>query len=196
METQSRKLAFTNAFGVLGYLFGFGLWAWAAIIYLAPVITSDYFENMVISDPSPEQTITTPASGEMPFAVVILALLVTAAVLAMTVVAIVRAPSRLAKTGKDITTKAAASTIPLVQRGRKLPEKEKSVLTAKLVKVFKLLIVTLPVLASFIGLAVDLALPFELVIFINCSLAIMSILWFGLQYILAQALGIDAKELI
>lgn len=196
MEAQSKKLAFVNAFGVLGYLFGFGLWAWAVIVYLAPVITSDSFEDMVIPEPPPEQTVTTPISGEMPFAVVVIALLVTATVLAMTVVAIVRAPSRLAKTGKDITTKAATSTIPLVQRGKDLPAKEKNVLTARLVKIFKLLIVTIPVLASFVGLIVDLPLPFELVLFINCAMAIMSILWFSLQYMLAQALDINDKALI
>lgn len=196
MEAQSKKLAFVNAFGVLGYLFGFGLWAWAVIVYLAPVITSDSFEDMVIPEPPPEQTVTTPISGEMPFAVVVIALLVTATVLAMTVVAIVRAPSRLAKTGKDITTKAATSTIPLVQRGKDLPAKEKNVLTARLVKIFKLLIVTIPVLASFVGLIVDLPLPFELVLFINCAMAIMSILWFSLQYMLAQALDINDDTLI
>lgn len=196
MEAQSKKLAFVNAFGVLGYLFGFGLWAWAVIVYLAPVVTSDSFEDMVIPEPPPEQTVTTPISGEMPFAVVVIALLVTATVLAMTVVAIVRAPSRLAKTGKDITTKAATSTIPLVQRGKDLPAKEKNVLTARLVKIFKLLIVTIPVLASFVGLIVDLPLPFELVLFINCAMAIMSILWFSLQYMLAQALDINDKALI
>lgn len=195
MKNYSKKLLLANAFGTLGYLSCLLLWAWTAILYLPIILANDQVKQLLI--PPPAEETATPAISVAPSpATLIFALVTTIVILAITVFALLRVPVAIAKTGKTITTKAADSAVPLVSRGKPLPEKEKRRLTAQLTKLMKLLLVLLPIATLCLSMSIEFALSFELAILVASALAIAALFWFSLQYLLARALNLNFERLV
>lgn len=130
-------------------------------------------------------------------AILFVALIVAAIIVTITVIVLLKAPVSIAKAGKTATTKAADSVVPLITHGRPIPEKEKRRLTARLIKLIKLLAVLLPViLVMAFNTIVSLPLSFELVLLVTCMMALGAIFWFSMQYILARAFGVSLDSLV
>lgn len=195
MNTRPRKTLLVNTFGMFGYLFCLASWAWTGILYIPMLLANKQIEDFLL--PAPSQDPVTPMSSE-PISpiMVFFALAVTVIVILLTIIALLRAPITIAKTGKTVTTKAADSVVPLVTHGKQLPPAEKRRLTALLVKIVKLLLVVLPVGIASIGAVVELPLPFEVIMFISSLLALIATFWFSAQYIFARLLGVNPNYLV
>ncbi len=195
MHQFSKRALLVNIFGTFGYLFCLILWAWIGVLFMPLLLESKQFEHVFI----PTQT-TKPTAAAIPDSfspvVTIIALGITAVIMIITVIALLRAPIAIARAGKKVTTKTADTALPLLTHHKVLPKKEKRRLTAQLIKLAKLLFVILPVGISFSGLAIDSPLPFALVLLISSVLALLAVFWFSLQYIFAQLLNVDSSKLV
>lgn len=194
MQTRLKSTLLANTFGTLGYFSCLLLWVWVAILYL-PLL----FDNKQVKDfliPTPVKAVPTPPLASPSPITLIFAIAVTIVVMAVTVIVLLRVPVTIARTGKTVTTKAASSIEPLVAHGRPLPPKEKRRLTVSLIKLVKLLLVIIPVIAGLLSAFVSLALPFEIVTLVSCLLACLSIFLFSAQYICASALHVAYDRLV
>lgn len=195
MKQPSRKTLIPNIFGSLGYLFCLCLWGWLALLYVPMLFENEYIEQLLI--PSQSQPIVAPtAPTEASPLMIGSAVIITIVVLITTIVIILRTPIVVAKTGKTITTKAAHSALPLITRGHPIPAAKQRRLTAQLIKLTKLIALLLPVALGSVGQFFSLPLPFDLVMLVTSTLALITLLWFSLQYSVARLLGIDTKYLV
>lgn len=195
MKKYPKRTLLVNTFGTLGYLFSLVLWVWVGAIYL-PVILANESIGKLIIPVQPEQVAPhAPTVGASPITV-FLALAVTAVIMVITIIMLLRVPITIAKTGRKVTTKAASSVVPIVTRGKPIKQAEKWRLTVRLIKLSKLLLALLPVVIGFFGFAVELSILTELVVFLSCVLAGIAIICFGAQYLLAELLKVDQKQLV
>lgn len=195
MNHHPRKTLLVNTFGMFGYLSCLISWAWTAIVYIPILLANKQIEEFLLPEPTKSPALPLSSVPMSPI-MVFFAFAITAAVIITTIIVLLRAPITIAKTGKAITTKAAASIAPLVIHGKPLPAAEKRRLTARLVKIVKLLLVVLPVAAAFFGVFVETPLSLELVVFVNAVLALMAMVWFSAQYIFARLLGVKPTYLV
>lgn len=196
-KQRSRKTLLVNTFGGLGYISCLTLWGWTGILYVPMLLKNESVERLLLPTTSGSEAIepiTTP--GEFSPITIFFALAITAAVLIMTVIVILRAPATITKTGKSVTTKAANTALPLIARGKPLPAAKKKLFTANLVKVAKLLLILLPVALLGVGFFIELPLPFEIAALISSVLAFLAIAWFSLQYLLARWLRVKPELLV
>lgn len=195
MDNHPRRTLFANSFGALGYIFCLILWAWTGILYVPVLLENEQIERIFI--PPPDEPTTASQAPTMPSSMAIaFAVVITAIILVATIIVALRAPKVIAHSGKAVTTKAAASALPLITKGQKLSPAKKQRLTAGLVKLTKLLLVILPVAIGFFGVFIELPLPFDLSILVSSILAICALFWFSAQYITARLLSINLKLLI
>ena len=195
MNKYPRKTLLANTFGMFGYVSSLMAWAWIGIVYLPLLLANDEVKKLLIPTPSDTPVILAPSMPMSPLTI-IFAGFVTALVLVLTVIALLRAPVAIAKTGKTVTTKAADSVVPLVTHGKQLPAAEKRRLTWQLIKFVKLAVVILPVLAACVSLLIEAPLPIEVILLVSSILSLIAIFWFALQYLSARAFGIDSQYLV
>lgn len=196
MNRHPRRTFLANSFGALGYVGCLALWGWTGILFVPTLLQNDRIEQIFIPSPpsdviTPLQTPTMPSSMAMPLAVAI-----TATVLIVTIVIILRAPKTIVRTGTTVTTKVAQSALPLITQHQKLSPAKAKRLTAELIKVSKLLLVTLPVAIGCIGAVIELPLPLDLALLVSSVLAMCALLCFCLQYIVAPLVGVRTQFLI
>lgn len=179
----------------MGYFTCLLLWAWTAVLYMPIILSNEQVKEFLLPVPAKEATAPTVTAAPSP-ATLIFALIITIAVIGVTVFVLLRVPVAIAKTGKTITTKAADSAVPLITRGKPLPVKEKRRLTVRLVKYIKLLLVLLPVIALCLSVSVQFALAFDLVILVASLLAAVALFWFSLQYVSARLLRVKLDTIV
>ncbi len=122
---------------------------------------------------------------------------VTAVVLIVTIVVLLRAPIMVAKTGKAVTSKAAGSALPVVTRHQKLAPKKQKLLTAQLIKLAKMLLIVIPaILGLLMATIVTPPLPVDIMAFVLGILALGGLVNFSIQYLLARWLRIDSENLV
>lgn len=196
MKKHSKAALLVNTFGTLGYISCLTLWGWAGILYVPMLLANERVEQFLLPNKGEEVVAPAATSGEMSPVAIFFALAITATVIVATVIMLLRAPVTIAKTGQSVTAKAADSALPLITKGKPLPAAKKKHLTADLIKLAKLLLILLPVLTLPIGLAIELPLPFDIVLLITSVLAFIALAWFSAQYLFARLLSIDAKQLL
>ena len=195
MPTHSKRALLANTFGSLGYLSSVLLWAWTGLLFVPMLLENQTVEKFLLPEPH-ETIIVQPSSTATSPLMITIALAVTIVVVLVTIVVLLRMPVAIARTGQTVTTKAAATALPIVTRGHKLPAKQKRRLTSKLIKLTKLLLIILPVAIGFIGVYVETPITFQLAILISSVLAMFSLVLFSLQYITAHFLAIDDTLLV
>ncbi len=195
MKNYSKKLLLVNTFGTLGYFSCIFSWAWVALLYLPMILENKYVVDFLIPVPSeqiPAEPIITTSSPMM----IIFAVIVTIVVIIATIIVLIKIPVAVAKTGKSVTTKAANTAVPLITKGHSLPNSQKKRLTVNLIKLVKLLLVLLPVGATLMGVFIELPVPYDVTILVSSILALLTLLWFSLQYIFARLLHLDLNKLV
>lgn len=195
MNIYPRKTLLVNTFGMFGYVSCLMAWAWIGIVYLPLLLANDEVKKLLIPTPSETPVVMAPSVPMSPLTL-IFAGFVTALVIVLTIIAFLRAPVAIAKTGKTVTTKAADSVVPLITHGKVLPTAEKRQLTWRLIKLVKLTVVILPVIAACVSLFIEAPLPVEVILLVSSILSLIAIFWFGLQYLSARAFGIDSQYLV
>lgn len=193
--SSNRKRKLTNLFGGLGYLSVLFQWLFVAVLVLPVFLESETYVNILEPTTPVEQPVSEPAvltGGIWVFVTFAIALVF----IALTVILLLKIPASIAKTGHDITEKSAKSITPIVIKNRKLKPSEQTKLTARLVKLIKLLLVTVPValvcLTYFTGATLDIYSA----IFVGCLLAILSLVLFSVQYLLAKLFKLQPKYLL
>lgn len=195
MKTGSKKLLLANSFGTLGYLSSILSWSWVTMLYLPAFLENEQVEKFLIPTP-PQEILQQTSTYEPSTATIIFSIIVTIVVIVSTIIILIKLPSTVAKAGRTVTTKVADSAVPLVTRKHELPPAKKKRLTAQLIKVIKLFIVILPVLATACSIFIQLPMPFEVVMFVSGILSGLALVWFILQYIAARLFKVDAKSLV
>ena len=195
MKKYSKRTLLVNSFGAFGYITCLVLWCWIGIVYLPTLLENDRVSQLLFTQPSEEIVVSPETSGSSPV-VLFIAVCFTVAIMVLTVFVLLKAPATITKTGKNITTKAASTALPLITRGQAISKSKERRLTASLIKISKLLLVLLPVAASYIGLLVEPSLPLDVVIFVSSMLALIAVFWFSVQYVFARTLGIDSVALV
>jgi hypothetical protein len=195
MKNQSKRVLVSNMLGGMGYIFCLLAWGWTGMLFLPAVLANKHVEHLLLPTPA-DQPAPPPATYDLPPAMTVAALVITALVMIATVIVLLRAPVTIARTGQAVTARAANSALPLITHGRPLPAVKKRRLTARLIKLSKLLLTLLPVIIISGGWFMTLPLPFDVAIFVSCILAISALFWFSLQYLMAARLGIKSSRLM
>lgn len=187
-----RALMTTNVFGTLGYLSVLLQWTWTLLIICYPLLTADHSfllpsQPIQPAHPSPEGLTTSPV-------MVVVAITVTAFVLALTIVVLIRLPHRIGLRGASITHKTANLMIPLVTKHKPLPKKKQRELSYQVVLVIKVLLVLLPVAGL---LYIPAATPLSSLAIWSISIfcASWSIFYFGLQQLIGFLYKISLDRL-
>lgn len=194
MATISKRALLANTFGTFGYLSCLLQWLFVSLLYLPLLLDNKQLKSFLLPEPV-EQPTRVIAASEPSLFLIVIAGVFTVLMLIFTVYIMLRAPFAIAKTGKSITKKTAEAIVPLVVHHKLSPAKER-ILTVRLIKIIKLIIVIVPLLINLSAVLVPLALPQDVTLFVGASLAIGSLIWFSLQYISAWALKVRLEKLI
>ncbi|MCB9820144.1 hypothetical protein H6796_02505 [Candidatus Nomurabacteria bacterium] len=183
-----------NVFGVFGYFSVVIQWVWSVVLY-APYFTNSQAADLFIPEKS-SQPITTVASTEpTPTIVIVSVITISAVMMLLVTLALVRLPKQFGKAMQKTTQSVAESVLPVVTRHKKISKKKKLLISEKIIRFIKLLLAILPTVIFLAPLPIETSLRFETAIFIAAVLAIISIIWFSLQYISAKLLRIDSKNI-
>jgi len=184
--SHPRATLATNIVGTLGYFSVLLQWAWTLLILCYPLLTDD---NSILLPPKPIHPIHTHASSLSTSPVMlIVALVVTAFILALTVIVLVKLPKKIGQQGARVTHQTADAVIPLIVGHKALPKKKRIKLSYRIALIIKALLVIIPIIGLFF---IPSSVPLDITIirYVGIFCACWSIFYFGLQ----QLIGIAAK---
>jgi len=196
MAQLSKKHMLVNVFGGLGYISLIFQWLWAGVIFLPSLFENETIQNLFLpQEPSAKPVPQDVPSGDISIVALVLGVTVTVVVLVITVIILLRLPKAVASVGKKTTTTVAHVVIPTISHHKKLTPKKEKLLTAQLVRIIKFVAALLPMgLLAFIY-AVDTELSTNVVLLVGAVLAMVSFVWFSLEYAMAHAFGIQLEDI-
>ncbi len=189
----ARQIA--NTFGALGYLSCVVQWMIVFAVLVLPVMESDGFRQLFI--PSPP---TTPApDGGVDLPPILQQVLLVAAVIfsvGVIVYALMAIPRAVGKAGRTVTRKTAKIAAAQVARVQHTPltKKQQKTLAERLTWGVKLLVVVAPPLLLLMPAAPRFDVSHEHIVIAGAFTACVSLLWFGIQYIVARLGKLDARD--
>lgn len=196
MPKNVRKQRFVNILGGLGYISCLLQWGWLAAIFLPPLFKNPGFKNFFVPEPSSTSHLQIFHANQDSPLIIGLALLVVFIVLTVTIVVIMRLPIRIAKAGSKALNTTSHAIIPIVTHHKKIPIKKQRLLDVKIIKLIKLIICLLPLVLLAFSPLLDVSLPTSIIVIVGAFLAVGSLVWFGAQYLLANALKIKPETLL
>lgn len=195
MKTASRwPQSIVATLGALGYVSCTLQWLWLGILFLPSLLDSQ--KDLLLpsaAEPLPAATFDFGGSSLLMTGV---GIAVTLIVLVISVVILARLPLSIAKTGNKATRGAAEVVLPIVSHHKKLPAKKRRQLAVWIAKVVKLALVIAPVKLLAITFLFEAPLPQDLIFMIGSILAISSIIWFSLEYLVAGWLKVPADRIL
>lgn len=184
--TDSQK-TIVRFVGGLGYFSAVIQWAWLALLYGPSLIENKTFRDFFLPHQTNQPIQASVFATSQPSPILVgFALVLTAIILVVTLVILIRFPLSLAKAGKKSTQTAAHFILPTIVHHRPLPQKRERILTAKIIIWVKFVGSVAPFVLLFGGMFMSLKIPFELFIIVGAVLAINSLVWFTLEYYLAK----------
>ena len=184
-----------TAFGTLGYLFCIFQWLWSMVLFVPPLLHSEA-KTILLPPPSAQSSAPNFDFSGPSLLMTGIGIVVTLIVIIITLIILVRLPIGIAKTGHKVAESTAQAVLPIVTHHKKIPEKRRRLLTVRLIKVMKLLLVLVPALLLLGTLFVDVPLSNDLVFMVGGFLAIGSLVWFSLEYVIARWLEVPSESLI
>lgn len=200
MKSQTKtdvKRRIVNAFGSLGYFFSFFAWFWALLLYfslfkatitlVAPNANAPVIET-------PQVNVSLPSWLEMTIVII-----VTTIMLAVTIYALVKLPSKIVKASSEVVHKTTAVAAPIIIKSqhKKDTQKNRMRLTPPLVFAFKIVLVVVPLIASLASKLLDKqSIDYTIAIIIAYGIAGLCVLFFAIQYALARAFRVKMTSLI
>lgn len=183
---HSFKKTFTNAFGALGYFFGFLEWFWAIMLYFSvlkafTLFVSPSADQSVEQHPAMAFTPPSPVEG-------VIITVITVVMVLVSIYVLIKMPSTVVKTSSKMVRKTTDSMAPLVIKAQHVPDtkKARAKLTAKLMVGVKLLLVIMPLgLTAGSGLLEKQSVDYSIAMVVGCTLAIISLFFFVIQYTVA-----------
>lgn len=187
------RLHLANTLGVFGYMSCITQWAWTGIVLLPALAASGFLQFLLPQESTNDMPVITFEASPTVVAIV---LILTAAVIAASVVAILRLPRDIGKAGKRVTHEPATAVLPTITHHKKLSKKKKLELTYRIVQVIKLLLVVLPFIGLLLTFFVTVDIAHQLIFIVGGFCAVISLLWFGLQTTLAYWWRLPTDKLI
>ena len=195
MSATVKRQLIVNVFGTFGYISLILQWLWVSVLFLPQL-----FENNTIKDffmpPGDVSAIPHFEFHTPPFLAIVLAVIITAAVLVVTVIVLVRLPTAISRGGKKATHKSAEKIIPIITHNHKVSLQKKQQLTIQTMRILKFVFTLLPFLLLLLVTFIPAELPDEIVMFVGAFLALGTLLWFSLEYGLARILKVKPMKLV
>lgn len=187
-DKNNTKIKIMNFFGTIGYISSCLGWIWALIQYINhifPLLETN--EKLIII---PVKTIPT----ETGIGPIIFVSAVAVIMIVISIFLIIKIPGMISSAGKKIVQSTADKAAPLIIKSmhKRVTKKAKLKLSAKLKFILKILIVLLPVIISALAIFSDKQeLEYSIVISVSSIIAVISILFFAIQYLSAKFFAID-----
>ena len=179
-----------NVFGSLGYTALAVQWLWSMLIISIPYVDNDSFRGYMM--PAESSSTPTPLVTDIPEPVAtVLMLVVVLFAISISIYAIIAVPRSAGKAGGKATKVAVQAAVPKISKHKKLTKKERIGLSERLTWGVKALLVVLPLLLSLLPIHDAVPLDRDVVIAASILLAIISLLWFTLQFIVVKIYKID-----
>lgn len=189
-KRTSRAFIAANTFGTLGYISLIFQWAWTGLILAYPIITQAKRDDLWLFSPSRQKTNITPIQpadfgAAMPI-ISVLAIAFAAILIVMSIVAVIRLPKNVGKTGAKLTQSAADVIVPIVAHTENVPKAKRKRLSFQIIVMLKcvctVLALALLLFARPIG---QVTFPIIWAVGIFCFVCTM-VYWL-IQYIIARA---------
>jgi hypothetical protein len=196
VKKYQRSTRPSNFFGGLGYLSVITQWLWTTALLLPMLLENDSFRKLIL----PEQTTSSEPSNlifdENSLVMIIIAIIVTSLVLIVTFVILIRLPVALVKTSRKSVDSAVEIIIPVLTHNQPVPKKRRDILSVKIRIYIKLALSILPPIPLLFIKSAAIELDLTTAILISIALAIISLLWFAIQYGLALLLKLPFQKLL
>ena len=193
-ETKIKiKKYIINFFGATGYLIIVLQWLWIFMLYFDPIkdfVTSISKDNSPVSQPS--------ISLEPNILLVIMAGIITAVMIILTIYTLIKMPGILIKNSKKVVVKTAKAAAPMVLKyqHKKDSPKNRIKLTLQLIIIIKLTLIILPIILTILSqLTENQTFDFRISIYVSSFLAGFSFILFVFQYLFAHLFAIDRQEI-
>lgn len=183
---RQTSLTLANVFGTLGYFSLLLQWTWTLLLLCYPLLTADH--SFLLPDaPTEPFHPTNDAVTSSPITAVI-AVVVTAFVLVMTVIVIARLPKQIGKRGAQITHQTADTIIPIVTKHKPLPQRKRRTLSYRIILAAKAAFIILPVVGLWWVVA-----PYPLTDAVVWAIGLYCAGWSVIYFLVQQAVGFFAK---
>ena len=147
MTKKRIRGVFSQTFLALAYMAVTLQWLWVLTIGLPPLIETGIFESF--SPPKQtEQPVAPEMNGLSPILAVV-AGIITLVFLSITIIVLIKLPKTISNTGSTLVHKATEAVIPVITHHQKIPAKKKRELSHRIMIVFQLALVAIPLTASF-----------------------------------------------
>ena len=187
-----RALMVTSILGTLGYFSVLFQWTWTLLIVFYPLLIADH--SLLLPIQPIQQAQSSPNGLATSPIMIIIAIIVTAFVLALTAVVLVRLPRKIGLRGARITHKTANLVVPIVIKHKPLPKKKLRRLSYQVILSIKALLILLPV-AGLLYAPAATPLPGLVIWALAIFCASWSIFYFGLQQLVGLLYKISLDQL-
>lgn len=191
MAASSRKLAFVNVLGTLGYMSILFQWLWAIVIIANPILSSD-FSFFIPSTPVPPEP-TPPISTAPSPIVIIVVIALTVVVFAATLYILWRLPKSLGLGVGKATKKTADALTPLLPHHHPITKKRRRVLSRRIVLVIKWTIIVIPLLTLFASHDIG-PMTKTVILWVGIFGATCSTIYIGIQLLLARMWNLPRED--
>lgn len=189
------KTNVANFFGAFGYFSCSLQWFWVILLYSSfitglALYMSQGAENNVVESPV--------VVGQGSALAMIILVVTTIIIVALTVYILIKIPSTIVKTGKNIVHKTAEDVTPLILhiQHKKDNKRNHLKLTPRIILSMKIMLIAIPVILSFTSQFIDKQIiDFYIAMYASLWLACFSVIFFVFQYILASLFAIKRQDL-
>lgn len=190
------KSTIVNIFGTLGYASVLLQWAWSLLILTYPLITSDEIQKKFFSEPSaPKIKIAPEIHADFAPLIATVSLIITVIVIFFTIVALIKMPKKVGKTGAKITHSAANIIVANTQKQpQQKAEKWRITLSYKSIILIKFILTFLPPILLLFAPKIS-QMPQSIIAAVGNFCLAFSVFYWIMQYALAKIYKISPKKI-
>lgn len=194
MSHFSKRLYVVNLLGTLFYLSCLLQWAWAILPYMPGIVE---FTKLFHASPEPpvESVQAIPASGPPSMTLLIVACVITAAIIGLTLYVLAKLPTAVAKSGQKITQRASNFIVPAITHHAQLPLKKRQRLTARVIAYLKLTVCIIPIILSACTYFFKTELGYDITMIIAAALGIGTLLLLSAHLLVAKWLKVRSETI-
>jgi len=195
-KKNNLKRHFVNFFGALGYLVCLMQWLWVVLLYSSVVKSVALFFGSEANNTVSKSPVVFDYSSNL--ASVIVVVIITLFMTALSIYIIFKMPSIIVKTSKNAVRKTAESVTPLVLRAEHKKDNKKNhiKLSARITMIIKIILLVIPIILAYTSQYIEKQdIDLFLAMYIMIWLLFIAAVFFGLQYLFAMILKIKKQEI-
>ncbi|MGB2787446.1 MAG: hypothetical protein WBB94_03635 [Candidatus Saccharimonadaceae bacterium] len=195
-KNSNWRLQIANFLGGVAYFFCLLGWFWSTILYL-PTLKVLLEQFMSYYPRATSETKVPIQTGEPNELVALVGIIVTLVMIALTIYVLIKLPLTIAKAGKKITHEPAEMIAPLVAKHqhKKDTPKQRRIIAYRLTLIFKVVLVTFPVILTVFSQLIDQLLEISVSLAMSSALGTVAGTFFAVQMLVANAWKLDRKSL-